>query len=136
MLNIHICTHCDTFLCKKTTSVLHANGKGDRGYDRKIQAVLSKIEKVPRGIRGEKSSKDMTSSRNLDSTIGAQASPTMVGRNQVTGRVSVPFWHATPDANAPWKPLIIGEGQVWYQGHEIGGKSDWLGSHCWSRIRM
>ena len=20
--------------------------------------------------------------------------------------------------------------------HEIGGKSDWLGSHCWSRIRM
>ena len=23
-----------------------------------------------------------------------------------------------------------------YQGHEIGGKSDWVGSHCWSRIRM
>ena len=58
------------------------------------------------------------------------------GRNQVSGRVSVPCWHATPVANAPWKPLIIGEGQAWYQGHEIGGKSDWLGSHCWSRIRM
>ena len=37
----------------------------------------SKIEKVPRGIRGKKSSKDMASSRNLVSTIGALASPTM-----------------------------------------------------------
>ena len=41
-----------------------------------------------------------------------------------------------PVANAPWKPLIIGEGQARYQCHEIGGMSDWLGSHCWSRIRM
>ena len=32
------------------------------------------IEKVPRSIQGEKSSKDMASSRNLVSTIGAQAS--------------------------------------------------------------
>ena len=54
----------------------------------------------------------------------------------MSGRVSVPCWHATPVANAPWKPLIIGVGQARYQGHEIGGKSDWLGSHCWSRIRM
>ena len=38
---------------------------------------LSKIEKVPRGIRGEKSSKDMASSRNLVSTSGALASPKM-----------------------------------------------------------
>ena len=30
-----------------------------------------------KGIRGEKSSKDMASSRNLLATIGAQASPTM-----------------------------------------------------------
>ena len=37
----------------------------------------SKIEKVPRGIRCEKSSKDMSSSRNLVSIIGAQASPTI-----------------------------------------------------------
>ena len=37
----------------------------------------SKIEKVPRGIRGEKSSEDMASSRNLVSTIGALASPKM-----------------------------------------------------------
>ena len=54
----------------------------------------------------------------------------------MSGRVSVPCWHATPVANAPWKPLIIGGGQAQYQCHEIGGKSDWLGSHCWSRIRM
>ena len=58
------------------------------------------------------------------------------GRNQVSGMVSVPCWHATPVANAPWKPLIIGEGQARYQSHETGGKSDWLGSHCWSKIRM
>ena len=77
----------------------------------------------------------MASSRNLVSTIGALASP-KGGRNQVSGRVSVPCWHATPVANAPWKPLIIGDGQARYQGHKIGGKSDWLGSHCWSRIRM
>ena len=37
------------------------------------------IEKVPRGIRGEKSSKDMAESRNLVSTIGAQANPKMGG---------------------------------------------------------
>ena len=35
----------------------------------------SKISKVQRGIQGEKSSKDMASSRNLVSRIGAQASP-------------------------------------------------------------
>ena len=34
--------------------------------------MQSKIEKVPRGIRGEKSSKDMVSSRNVVSTIGAK----------------------------------------------------------------
>ena len=36
---------------------------------------VSKIEKVPRGIQSEMSSKDMASSRNLVSIIGAQASP-------------------------------------------------------------
>ena len=78
----------------------------------------------------------MASSRNLVSTIEGISKSQNGGRNQVSGRVSVPCWHATPVANAPWKPLIIGEGQARYQGHEIGGKSDWLGSHCWSRIRM
>ena len=42
-----------------------------------MEKAQSKTEKVPRGIRGEKSSKDMASSRNMVSTIGAQASPTM-----------------------------------------------------------
>ena len=37
------------------------------------------MEKVPMGIRYEKSSKDMASSMNLVSTIGAQASPKMGG---------------------------------------------------------
>ena len=36
---------------------------------------ISKIKKVPRGIRDEKSSKDTASSRNLVSTIWALASP-------------------------------------------------------------
>ena len=39
--------------------------------------IDGKIEKVPRGIRGEKSSKNMASLRNLVSTIGALASPKM-----------------------------------------------------------
>ena len=42
----------------------------------------------------------------------------------MSGRVSVPCWHATPVANAPWKPLILGEGQARYEGHEIGVKFD------------
>ena len=42
-----------------------------------IDVWQSKIEKVPRGIRGEKSSKDMASSRNSVSTIRALASPKM-----------------------------------------------------------
>ena len=40
--------------------------------------------------------KDIASSRNLVSTIGAQASPKKGGRNQVFGMVSVPCWLATP----------------------------------------
>ena len=54
----------------------------------------------------------------------------------MSGMVSVPCRHATSVANAPWEPLIIGEGQARYKGHEFGGKFDWFGSHCWSRIRM
>ena len=43
-------------------------------YERLSNVRASKIEKVPRGIRGKKSSKDMASSRNLVPTIGALAS--------------------------------------------------------------
>ena len=38
-----------------------------------MQYVQSKIEKVPRGIQGEKSSKDKAGSMNLVSTIGDKA---------------------------------------------------------------
>ena len=111
--------------CKSRCNMLRQNGiRSVILATNKIEAVLiyqsmhrfdafhrvdiqSKIEKVPRGIRVENSSKDMASSRNLVSTIGAPASSKMGGRNQVSGRVSVPCWHATPIANAPWKPLII-----------------------------
>ena len=41
MLNIHICAHCHIFLCKETTCVSHDNGKGDKGYQREIQAVFN-----------------------------------------------------------------------------------------------
>ena len=59
-----------------------------------IQCIRSKIEKVPRGIRGEKTSKDMASSRNLVSTIGAQASPTMGTEPGVRkGKRSLPACH-------------------------------------------
>ena len=47
------------------------------GHSSVILSQRSKIEKVPWGIWGEKSSKDMASSRNLVSTIGALASPKM-----------------------------------------------------------
>ena len=49
----------------------------DRASGGSSLLIRSKIEKVQRGIRGEKSSKDMASSRNLVSTIGALASPKM-----------------------------------------------------------
>ena len=41
MLNIHICSHCGTFLCEKTTCMSHVNGKAIKGYEREIQAVLN-----------------------------------------------------------------------------------------------
>ena len=59
------------------------------------------------------------------------------GRNQVSGKVSVPCWHATSVANALWKPLVIRWRSSSVQGHEIGEKPDRLASHCnWSRVRM
>ena len=57
--------------------VLSLRQKKDNFFAFVFRSETSKIEKVPRGIRGEKSSKDMASSRNLVSTIGALASPKM-----------------------------------------------------------
>ena len=63
----------------KIKNCVHVSGKsfGYQDVDVISHWIWSKIEKVPRGIRGEKSSKDMASSRNLVSTIGALASPKM-----------------------------------------------------------
>ena len=69
--------------------------------------VIEQNRESTKGIRGEKLSKDMASSRNLVSTILSISKSQNGGRNQVSGRVSVPCWHATPVANAPWKPLVI-----------------------------
>ena len=44
-------------------------------YEYNEDLIVSKFEKVPRGIQDEKSSKDMASSRNLVSPTGAQACP-------------------------------------------------------------
>ena len=66
--------------CVKTLLIYEIFGKGHWYWPNANQVgsvfkIICKIEKVPRGIRGEKSSKDMASSRNLVSTIGALASP-------------------------------------------------------------
>ena len=53
------------FTCANFRSLPAAHGR----CSKIICRVLCKIEKVPRGIRGEKSSKDMASSRNLVSTM-------------------------------------------------------------------
>ena len=63
---------------EKYRGVFEIQKSGDKTSSGEIGLdIRSKIEKVPRGIRGEKSSKDMASSRNLVSTIGALASPKM-----------------------------------------------------------
>ena len=75
-----------------------------------------------------------TDRRTTDKVINYASQATQKG---VSERVSVPCWHVTPVANAPWKPLIIrwrssSASTSW----NFGGKSDRLGSHCWSRVRM
>ena len=52
-----------------------------------------------------------TDDTKMVSTIRAYASPKR-GRNQVSGRVSVPCWHAKPFANAQWKNLVIRSSSV------------------------
>ena len=74
-----------------------------------LLVFVSKEKSKSRKYQGksEKSSIDMTSSRNMISTSGAQASPKMEGRNQMSGKVSVSCCYAKPVANAPWNPLMI-----------------------------
>ena len=99
-----------------------------------IWSWISKIEKVPRGIRGEKSSKDMASSRNLVSTIGALASPKMGTEPGVRkGKRSLLACQtrckcSMETTHNRWRSGSVSRSWNWW--------SDWLGSHCWSRIRM
>ena len=48
---------------------------------------------------------DKTSSGEIGLDIRTHASP-KVGQDQVSGGVSVPCRHATPVADAPWKPIF------------------------------
>ena len=50
-------------------------------------------------------SRNKTSSGDIGLNIRTLASP-KVGQDQVSGGVSVPCRHATPVADAPWKPII------------------------------
>ena len=68
---------------------------------------VSKIEKVPRGIQGEKSRESYGKFGKTGFIIWSISKSPKGGRNQVSGRVSVPCWIATPVANAPWKPHVI-----------------------------
>ena len=67
------------FLAHETAYTHQSSSSRSFDLARGIHALpcRSKIEKVQSDIRGEKSSKEMASSRNLVSTIGAQASPKM-----------------------------------------------------------
>ena len=47
---------------------------------------------------------DKTSSGKIGLDIRTHASP-KVGQDQVSGGVRVPCWHATPVADALWKPI-------------------------------
>ena len=58
-----------------------------------------------RGMFETQKSRNKTSSGEIGLDIRTHASP-KVGRNQVSGGVSVPCRHATPVADAPWKPIF------------------------------
>ena len=49
---------------------------------------------------------DKTSSEEIGLNIRTLASP-KVGKDQVSGGVSILCWHAAPVANVPWKPLAM-----------------------------
>ena len=73
-----------------------------------VQYINLKVKsRKYRGIFDVRKSSLMTGFGKIVSTIRAYASP-KVGRNKVSGTVSVPCWHATPVGHAPWKPLVIG----------------------------
>ena len=86
---------------------------GGGGIESPITFILSfylrlwfqhRKREVPRVFEIQKSG-DKTSSGEIGLDIRTHASP-KVGQDQVSGGVSVPCWHATPVANALWKPIF------------------------------
>ena len=94
--------------------------------DCKTHQWRSKIEKVPRGSQGEKSRKIWQVEQIWSVQLEHKQVPKRGGgRNQMSGRVNVPSWHATPVANAPWKTLTI----RWRSTSE---SRSWNGWKVWS----
>ena len=86
-----------------TILLLHLNTelKKDSGIGLS-ECIISKRE-VPRDVRN---SGNKTSSEEIGLDIRTHASP-KVGQDQVSGGVSVLWWHAAPVANVLWKPRTI-----------------------------
>ena len=66
---------------------------------------MYKAKEKYRGVFEIQKSGDKTSSGEIGLDIRTQASP-KVGQDQVSGGVSVPCRHATPVADALWKPTF------------------------------
>ena len=69
------------------------------------QAISYGAKEKYRGVFEIQKSGDKTSSGEIGLNIRTHASP-KVGQDQVSGGVSVPCRHATPVADALWKPIF------------------------------
>ena len=90
--------YCDFFRFELINAVLHKT---------MIQCnveVIAKTE-VPRDVRNSKVQKQDKFRRRWSQHYTALANP-KVGQDQVSGGVSVPCRHATPVADALWKPIF------------------------------
>ena len=68
-------------------------------------SILVKQKQKYRGMFETQKSRYKTSSGDIGLNIRTLASP-KVGQDQVSGGVSVPCRHATPVADALWKPVL------------------------------
>ena len=84
-----------------------------------IITVTSKIVKVPMGIQSEKSSKDMASSKNLVSTIGAQANPKKGAGIRCPEGLALPADMSHPSQVLHGDVSLFGESRVRFYGHDI-----------------
>ena len=78
--------------------------KSFRVWPEDFSKSFSKAKEKYRGMLEIRKSGDKTSSEEIGLDIRTHASP-KVGQDQVSGGVSVPCWHATPAADALWKPI-------------------------------